>query len=725
METDVSRLPRASTVNWRAGLCRLAFMLALAGLLGCDAREPAWNVLLVTFDTTRADHLGCYGHPRASTPHADGLAAEGVLFRQAYSSLPLTLPSHSTIFTGLYPPAHGVRDNGLFVLADEQTTLAERLSSVGYKTGAAIGGFPLETQFGIGQGFQFFDDHLTGDYEDFRGEKVRPKTRIYFDERPAARVNEAIFPWLTENSDQPFFAWVHYYDPHQPQEPPSPYDQLFADDPYLGEIAYADENLGNLLRHLEGTGALDRTIVVLTADHGEGLGEHRELTHAYLLYDSTLHVPLIIRLPPAHPLHGKTQEVESRVSSVDILPTVLDLVGLERPDGLHGRSMVGLLNGELQDHRPHYAETLSPRFNNDWGELRALYDGHWKYIHGPKPELFDLETPNPETDNLVAARPKIAEEMRGKLSTLIHRRAASASASAVMPDSETRKRLEALGYLQGGGSLQVQEELRDDGIAPQDRVDDISAISRIRQALFNDQARTAAEIAQRLVDEDPNNRYYLDLLAQAQAQLGDLESMLVTVDHLIELGATSGIAERLLLYAGQFLFFEGDKEGGLQRIERSMALRPTADGHYTASILFSADGESEKALDALRQALEIDPNHARARDDLAARLAEAGDREGAAAEFERLLAAHPYFPKAHYNFGVFVSETGDYANAASSFRRSLDLDPTYLEPYFGLVFVELQAGRPEAARQAFDELSAKAPNHRVTRRAQALLERAS
>ncbi len=699
-----------------------ASALALAVLAGCARSQPFWNALLVTFDTTRADHLACYGHARAATPNLDRLAAGGVLFRRAYSSLPLTLPSHATILTGIYPPAHGVRDNGLFVLGEEQTTLAERLAARGYATAAAIGGFPLAARFGIGQGFEHYDDHLTGRWEDFRGDRVQPKNNIFFDERRAARVNEAIMPWLAENRDRPFFAWVHYYDPHQPQDPPAPYDQLFADDPYLGEIAYADEHFGHLLRHLESLGTLERTIVIFTSDHGEGRGEHRELTHAYLLYDSTLHVPLIMRLPEAHPLYAGARSVETRVSSVDILPTVLALLGLEVPDGLHGRSMTGLLAGGGDGDRPHYAETLSPRFNNDWGELRALYDGPWKYIHGPRKELFDLSAPDPELDNLVGKRPEVAAAMESKLENLLGRLAAAASAPAVMPDDDTRRRLEALGYLQGGGSLEVVEELRDDGIAPQDRIDDVNAISRIRQALFRDQALAAAEMARQLLAGDPANRYYRELLAQAQAQLDRIDEMLATVDRLVAGGAASGVAERLLHHAGRVLYFRGRKAEGLRRVEQSLELKPTADGYYAASILWHAESDPRRALDALERALELDPTHAGARDDLAARLAEQGDRAAAAVEFRRLLADHPYYPEGHYNHGVFTAQDGDLDAAARSFRRALELDPDYLEPYFALALVESRAGRSRAAREAYETLAARAPEHPLTRQTLAMLE---
>ena len=209
-------------------------LLLLAVLASACGRGPRWNVVVVTFDTTRADHLASYGHAGIKTPAIDSLAAAGVLFEHAYTAVPITLPSHSSLMTGKVPFTHGVRDNGLFVLGEEQTTLAEILRAEGYRTGAAIGAYPLLGQFGISQGFEHFDDHLAGEYEDIFGDRIIPKDRLFFDERPAARVNEAIVPWLEQNHGEPFLLWVHYFDPHHPLEPPAPYNQLYAHDPYLG-----------------------------------------------------------------------------------------------------------------------------------------------------------------------------------------------------------------------------------------------------------------------------------------------------------------------------------------------------------------------------------------------------------------------------------------------------------------------------------------------------------
>jgi arylsulfatase A-like enzyme len=524
-------------------------------------------VVLVTFDTTRADHLGCYGNDTVDTPTVDALAAEGVRFERALSAIPITLPSHSTILTGKYPPGHGVRDNGLFVLAEEQETLAEILKGHGYATGAAVGAFPLVARFGVDQGFDHFDDRLSSEGLGVLGAGALAAPRLFFEERRAARVNEAVFDWLEAVSADPFFLWVHYYDPHQPHEPPPPYDQLYANDRYDGEIAYADESLGVLLDRLRSLGVYDRTLVVFTSDHGEGLGEHGELTHSYLVYDTTLHVPLIFRLPGGA---GGGRVVAEPVRLVDLLPTILDLLELPVPDGLDGRSLETALEGGATSPRPHYAESLSARFNHNWGELRALYDGGWKYIHGPRPELYDLGADPRELHDLAGAEPEVAERMRSALAGFLARRAAASASVASVPDAETRERLQALGYLQGGGGepATVSEELRGDGTPPQDRIGDVSAMSQVRSLLVQGRAFAAQQIAEELIRRDPVNPFYLEVLANTQLQLGQVDGARETIERLGELGPLRDPGRLLALRLGHALYLRGAREEGLARVRR-------------------------------------------------------------------------------------------------------------------------------------------------------------
>ncbi len=337
-------------MGWKQITVGVGVVLVAVGLIGCGNDRPM-NIVIVTFDTTRIDTIGCYGNQEASTPNLDALAERGVRFQNAFSSVPITLPAHTTLMTGLYPLKHGVRDNGIFKVREDVTTLAEILRDRGYRTGAAIGSFPLGKQFHLDQGFEFYDDGVTGEYEDFRGRRVLPRTGIFFDERDASAVNQAAFPWLEEYSGGPFFLWLHYFDPHQPLKPPAPYDQLFMADPYLGEVAFADEAFGAVINRLEALGVADRTIVVMASDHGEGRGEHGEETHSLLAYNSTLHVPLIISVPGGR----KGLTISERVGLVDVVPTVLDLLAIERPGIFQGRSLVPELEGRRRKTPPLYA----------------------------------------------------------------------------------------------------------------------------------------------------------------------------------------------------------------------------------------------------------------------------------------------------------------------------------------------------------------------------------
>ena len=702
-------------VPWRA----LAPILAAVHLAGCGGGER-WNVLLVTFDTTRADHIGCYGNDRIETPNIDALARRGVLFRRAISAAPITAPSHSTILTGKYPLAHGVRDNGLFVLAESQTTLAEILRSHGYATAAAVGSFPLAAKFGLDQGFDLYDDRFTAPYEDFHGRRVVQRSGLYFDERKASLVNESIYGWLEDSHARPFFLWLHYFDPHQPLEPPAPYDQLYAADPYLGEIAYADETLGVLLDRLDRLGVRDRTLVVFTSDHGEGRGDHNELTHAILAYDSTLHVPLVLDIPGT----ARGIEVDRRVGTVDIVPTVLELLGLPLPDDLQGTSLVPLFAGDgagAEIERSLYAETLAPRLAHGFGELRVLYRRQYKYIFGPRPELFDLDADPRERDDLVDRELETAARMKRALAAFIDRGAASDAAVAVAMDAETRRRLEALGYLHtAGDETTVEERLRDDGIPPQDRVGDINEISTAKNMLHLNRPLAAKVAALELVEQAPDNPFYLELLARAELVLGRFEEatqLIERVGGLVEGGA----AESLQLAMVRQLVLRDRHQRALDLLEPMLQARPSAQGEWYLASLYELLGRAEDHAAALDRALELDPGLAAARVDRAALFAERGELESAGEEFRRALADGPYDPRAHYNYGAMLFAAGDAEAAAQRFARAIELDPAYRRAHVASIAAELRLGRRSSAEARLRTLTTRAPRSPEAAQARRLL----
>ncbi len=679
------------------------------------------NVVIVTLDTTRADHIGCYGNSQASTPNIDALAAEGVVFKNAFAAVPITFPSHTTLMTGLYPLAHGIRDNGIFVLEDQHTTLAEMLLDHGYRTGAAVGSFPLGSDFNLDQGFEVYDDRFNAQYEDFRGKRVLPKTGIFFDERRAFQVNEAVMPWLEEHQGEPFFLWLHYFDPHQPLEPPAPYDQLFLDDPYLGEIAYADEAFGRVMDTLRRLEVDDRTLIILTSDHGEGRGDHGEDTHSLLAYGSTLHVPLVIRVPEGR----RGTVVDSRVGLVDVTPTVLDLLGIEDVEAFQGRSLRPELEGEIRSPVAQYAETLSPRLSHGLGELRVLFDGDAKYIHGPRPELFDLGSDPREFNDLIEEEPQRAENMRHALELFISGHAAADPQQVGAVDAETRRRLEALGYIKSaaGSEAPIREGLRSDGLPPQDLVGDVNLMSRAKHLLFKRKSVAARDAAAELLLRHPGDPMALEMLASASLQMGLVDDALGFVHQLRETYPEgTQMSARLMLQLGTLQLYKGAFDQALDLLEGAQALEPGAEGQYLISLTHLSMGDGEGELRALEAALELDAGYAPARVGLGVNSARRGEVENAQREFLRAIADQPYFPRAHFNYGAFLVGQDRLEEALGLFERAVDLAPDYARALLALVAVTTDLGRPEDAQRWYEQVRKRAPDSPEARQAALILE---
>lgn len=700
----------AWTRGRRVALVALTLVaISTAGVVSWKAnRSKPWNVVLVTFDTTRADHIGSYGNTRIQTPTLDGLAASGLRFANAFTAVPITTPSHSTILTGRYPISHGVRDNGLFVLGEDQVTLTEILHDNGYATAAAVGSFPLTAHFGLNQGFDFFDDHLTGKYENYLGQREAPKEGLFFDERRAAQVNEAVLPWLSEHSAKPFFLWVHYFDAHQPFEPPPPYNQLYADDLYDGEIAYADSSLGFLLDKMRKMGVLDNTLIVMTADHGEGLSEHNEVTHAVLAYNSTLHVPLIIR-PPAGVVKPGTV-VDERVGTVDIVPTVLDLLGIPLTDNLQGRSLRNAWQPGGTSNGPglQYAENLSPRLSHGWGELRILFDANLKYIHGPRPELYDLAVDAQESHNLISERPEEGQRMHDELSTFLADHAVAGASKTEHLNDRDRQRLEALGYLHSSaaGGETIVESLQDGGIAPQDKVGMLNDLSSAKHLIHQGRAESALPYTKRLIEASSESPLFLDLHATALAGAGRIDEAWVIAERLHNLGSLS---DPLMLTLCTKRFQEGKQEQAINALERFLMTSPSASGAWLLASFHRARGEAEQSRRALEQALDVNSKFVPARIDLAISFAQSGETSAAEDQFVQAISDGPYDVEAWYNYGTYTLKNDRALEARRLFQRAIDISPDYLKAHLALVATDLASGDDEAAQRAVAELQKRAP----------------
>ena len=443
-------------------------------------------MLLVTVDTLRADRVGAYGDAAARTPAMDGLAASGVLFEHAFTPSPVTLPAHTSIMTGLAPPTHGVRGNGAFALGPGTPTLAEALRARGLASAAFIGGFPLARRFGLARGFDHYDDALA----------KSPGVSYELAERRGDAVVESARSWLSLHPGR-VFVWVHLFDPHAPYDPPVSRPGL---DPYRGEVAATDAALATLLASWNARP--EPSLVVLTADHGEAFGEHGEESHSLFVYDTTLRVPLVIRGPGWSP----GRRVAAAVGIADIAATIVEAVGPGGPT-LPGRSLARPLDGTAAD--PLYAETLAPRLDFGWSELRAWRDGRYKYIRAPRPELYDVQADPGETRNVSAEHPDVAARLRGDLERAIG--AMGEVESRHTPDAETAERLRALGYVQG-------PQARGSGADPKDMADVALMIARAAGP-FRDHAAAAAAyrpIAQR----DPANPLVNLRLADALLRAG-------------------------------------------------------------------------------------------------------------------------------------------------------------------------------------------------------------
>jgi len=423
----VASFPRAAALF---GL--LASATAVAGVSAhlAQSDRPSIGIVIVTLDTTRADRLSVYGYMDAAMPHLDALAREGVVFDQAVTVAPLTLPAHCSLFTGLFPPAHGVRDNAAEPLAPTVATLAEILRGRGFRTGGFVGSVVLDASRGLARGFEQYH----GVTPDGRTERPSPGQR-----RGDAVMSDAL-QWLEGVGDSPFFLWTHLNDAHRPYDPPEPYRSTFAD-PYIGEIAFADAQVGRLLDALDRKRLRERTIVVVAGDHGESLGDHGERDHGIFVYESVLHVPLIVRAPNVPP-----SRVSDVVRLVDVMPTVLDLLGVPRP-ATDGVSLADLLHGGTRHvDLEAYSESFYPeRFG--WSPLRSLRSGRFKFIEAPRRELYDLERDPFEQRNLYQERRDLSNLMEQRLVTLEGNPPLQhvADVSAVAPD--VRQRLASLGYV--------------------------------------------------------------------------------------------------------------------------------------------------------------------------------------------------------------------------------------------------------------------------------------
>ena len=648
-------------------------------------RPEGVNVLLVTFDTTRSDRIGCYGYEIASTPSLDQLAEQGVLFERAFAPAPLTSPSHATMLTGLLPPEHGLRTNGRDRLDDKIPTLAEILSERGYRTAAFIAAFVLDSKFGMDRGFQTYDDDLTGTEE-----TDHPMHRS----RSGERVVDLALSWLDRNRDGPFFCWVHLYEPHDPHlDHPEIFGTRFADRPYDAEIAFADLQLGRLTRFLADRGLDRETLVVVAGDHGEGLGDHQEPTHGQMLYNTTMQVPLIVAQPGRFAGGRRERAV---VSLADVFPTLVDCLDLPLPRTGTGRSLKPALLGRVLPSSVCYGETDEPYLEYGWAPLRSLTTEKWKYIRTTRVELYDLEHDPAETQNLAVAQPERVAELESQWQSFENRLTAHAAPAAQLSDQD-RRTLASLGYV-GGSSLAAKSPPPGESLPDvKDMIVHFSRLEKAQELMQRRDFQQAAEMLEEVVQAAPDYARAHGNLGICLAEMGRYQEAEEHYHRVLELGRDVAGA---LMNLGLVCRSQGKADEAVAHFEALLNTNPQdAAAHWHLATTLEDRGREEANLEKVQEAVahysavvRLSPDDVQALVKLAWLLAaheRAEIRNGARAVrlAERACELTDYqFPYALDALAAAYAEAGRFSEAVRTAEKCLavpgvDRDPRMVRAF--------------------------------------------
>jgi arylsulfatase A-like enzyme/tetratricopeptide (TPR) repeat protein len=686
---------------------RRGFAAAALALSACSAPKPpatARHLVLVTIDTLRADRLGCYGSADVATPNLDRLARQGALASEATAHVPLTRPSHVSLFSGLLPSGHGIRDNVSPALVPQVPTLASILKQAGFRTGGFVSSIVLSRQSGLDRGFDQYSDQFEADTDDTRFLNTIQR-------RGDETLGEAL-EWLQKvPREERLFLWLHLYDPHDPYTPPEPYASRYAGRLYDGEVAWSDELVGRLDAALERQGLKDETLLVVTSDHGEGLGEHGENLHGFFIYQATLHVPLLLRGPgiPAG------QRLEVTAQTVDLLPTTLELLGIPPPAAAHlaGRSLAPALRGGGVPERPAYAESLIPLLHFGWSDLRMLREGRFKYIAAPRPELFDLKEDPRETRNLAASEPAKAEAMRAALSPYLEAERSAAQpgrARATVPPDLLEK-LGALGYLGAGAPAQGSSP----GADPKDKIEEFKvANGLVRDGLIKlrkkDFAASAADFRELLKREIESFEihYYLgrallgmkryadaapqfegairfqpaygmahEAFAECRAEQGDVKGAIAALKKGREAAPEDG---SLPMREASYWERLGNRPEAIRAYEAALPLaRKSAWVRVRLAELIRDAGDLPRAATLMREAVDLESGNASYWNSLGMVLGAKGDLAEAEKAFREAVSRDAASPKYVYNLGLALLRQGKNEEAATRFRDTVKLEPRFAD----------------------------------------------
>lgn len=640
----------------------------------------------------RADRLGIYGNKDVATPHMDRLAEEGAMAPDATVHVPLTRPSHASLFSGLLPSEHGIRDNVAPSLDPDIPLLAEVLKAARFRTAAFVSSVVLEAQSGLDRGFELYGD----EFEEEDGDDARFLNTVQ--KRGDLTMDDAL-AWLESNSaGDRLFAWIHLYDPHDPYEPPEPYATQYADRPYDGEVAWSDELLGRLDEKLELLGLRDDTLLIVTSDHGEGLGDHGETLHGFFLYQSTLAVPLLFRGPGVVP--GQRLSVTAR--TIDLFPTMLDLLGLNIPPEIHvsGRSLAGALRGrEDLAEESSYAETLVPLLHFGWSDLRSFRKGRWKYIEAPRPELYDLENDPGETKNLVRSKSSAADSLRSSLAQVLEAERATAKSDVSDVPRDLLEKLGALGYLGAGASATESP-----GADPKDKIEEFrvanalirEGLTLFREKKFSQSIERFEELLRRRI-ESFEVHYYLGRGLLASKRYSEAAPHF---EKAIELQPSYAAAYEAL---AECRASNEDLEGAVAALQEGQRAVPGDAGLFKREArvwrLLKNGQEARRAYEA---ALPLAPDDALLRVQLGELLRDLGHLDDSVRRLKEAIELEPDRASFWNSLGMVLGGRDQLDEAENAFREAWKRDESNAQYAYNLGLALLRLGRAEEARGFFE-----------------------
>jgi len=653
------------------------------------SKGKGWNVLLITIDTLRTDRLSCYSREHLETPHIDSLAHRGVLFDYAFAHTSTTLPSHTNILLGRTPLYHGVHENSNFIVQEDHLTLAEFLKDMGYATGAFVGAYPLDSRFGLDQGFSTYDDEYGS--QSTRGDK-------YYVERRAEEVVDRALLWVKRQSS-PWFLWVHVFDPHTPYEPPQPFEDRFKEDLYNGEVAYVDSELGKIFDYLESEKSYKNTLIVLTGDHGEGLGQHGEPTHGFFAYNTTIRIPLIFYFPGIEPGH-----VTDYVGHMDIFSTICDVLNLKKPEILAGVSLLPSIKGKKLEHGPIYFESLYPFYSRGWAPLRGYIDNGEKYIESPIPEVYNLNEDFDEQNNL--AQEKELSRYRKELDEMTAKYSGEKEKGALRtPDSETLRKLRSLGYVSGVSREEKQEYGPEDDIKTLLPLYNKSVIAK--QVYVQGKDQQAIRMLQEVITERKDIDVAYSNLATLYKEEGNLRGALLVLEE-----GMKNLPESHEIFSAYVNFLtEAGQSDRVISIFNEVKLREMdydPELWNFLGIAYTRNQEYSKALEALNKAVSIDSDFASTYNNLGnaylsifLNTKNEQELQKSIKNYKRAVEFNPEDAVAYNGLGAAYKQLGDLDKAVEAWEQSLSIDPEYGLPLYNLGYIHMERGNNKEALEYF------------------------